>query len=132
MPPGPHAMAQRPIAVSKTANSVAVIGTSESYHRRFPSASRALRSNRARRSRNVARVTVASLFGRTYIFVMLERIGGVVVYEAGRIRRRRQGLAVRLTSSNQPDTSVTRPASAATPSSPLGNITKRLPSALTS
>ena len=27
-------------------------------------------------------VTVASLFGRTYIFVMLERIGGVVVYEA--------------------------------------------------
>ena len=28
-------------------------------------------------------ITVASLFGRTYIFVMLERIGGVVVYEAG-------------------------------------------------
>ncbi len=28
-------------------------------------------------------VTVASLFGRNYIFVMLERIGGVVVYEAG-------------------------------------------------
>ena len=28
-------------------------------------------------------MTVASLFGRTYIFVMLERIGGVVVYEAG-------------------------------------------------
>jgi 2',3'-cyclic-nucleotide 2'-phosphodiesterase/3'-nucleotidase/5'-nucleotidase len=27
-------------------------------------------------------VTVASVFGRTYIFVMLERIGGVVVYEA--------------------------------------------------
>ena len=27
-------------------------------------------------------ITVASLFGRTYIFVMLERIGGVVVYEA--------------------------------------------------
>lgn len=27
-------------------------------------------------------VTVASLFGRTYIFVVLERIGGVVVYEA--------------------------------------------------
>ena len=25
---------------------------------------------------------MASLFGRTYIFVMLERIGGVVVYEA--------------------------------------------------
>lgn len=28
-------------------------------------------------------VTVASLFGRTYIFVLLERIGGVMVYEAG-------------------------------------------------
>ena len=28
-------------------------------------------------------VTVALLFGRTYIFVMLERIGGIVVYEAG-------------------------------------------------
>jgi hypothetical protein len=27
-------------------------------------------------------VTVASVFGRTYIFVMLERIGGVMVYEA--------------------------------------------------
>lgn len=27
-------------------------------------------------------VTVASVFGRTYIFVMLERIGGVVIYEA--------------------------------------------------
>ena len=27
-------------------------------------------------------IAVASLFGRTYIFVMLERIGGVVVYEA--------------------------------------------------
>ncbi len=26
-------------------------------------------------------VTVASLFGRTYLFVMLERIGGVVVYD---------------------------------------------------
>ena len=25
---------------------------------------------------------MASLFGRTYIFVMLERIGGVVVYES--------------------------------------------------
>lgn len=27
-------------------------------------------------------VTVASVFGRTYIFVILERIGGVVIYEA--------------------------------------------------
>ena len=35
------------------------------------------------RARSLKGITVASLFGRTYIFVMLERIGGVVVYEAG-------------------------------------------------
>ena len=58
--------------------------TSQAYPARFNASS----TNNTRDDRSDDKgpepegVTVASVFGRTYIFVMLERIGGIMVYEA--------------------------------------------------
>ena len=69
-------------------SSTAATVSRRSRRRRFPANFNASNNNNTLDDRSDDKgpepegVTVASLFGRTYIFVMLERIGGVVVYEA--------------------------------------------------